>query len=116
VKDFWEQSYFFFETPSAWDLDMVRKKWKEDTPGLVRDFRNILAEMSDFTAEKIKATAEAFVGQREKGLGQLMSPLRLCLVGGPFGPDLMMICEMLGREEVTVRIDKALAYISENTK
>ena len=116
VKDFWEQSYFFFETPSAWDLDTVRKKWKEDTPGLVRDFRNILSEMIDFSAENIKAEAETYTRQRDKGLGHLMSPLRLCLVGGTFGPDLMVICEMLGREEVMVRIDKALSYITENTK
>ena len=116
VKDFWEQSYFFFETPSAWDLDVVRKKWKADTPVLVRDFRDILSGMSDFSAQNIKAAAEGFVLQREKGLGQLMSPLRLCLVGGTFGPDLMVICEMLGKEEVVVRIDKALSYVTKNTK
>ncbi|MBW6459372.1 MAG: glutamate--tRNA ligase [Bacteroidales bacterium] len=115
VNDFWTQSHFFFETPSAWDLDTVRKKWKEETPGLLRAFRDVILEMGEFRAENIKAEAEAFARQQGAGLGQLMSPLRLCLVGATFGPDLALICEMLGREEVMARIDKALVYIAANT-
>jgi glutamyl-tRNA synthetase len=54
------------------------------------------------------------VQERGTGLGQLMNPLRLCLVGGSFGPDLSLICEMLGSREVASRIDRALNHFSEN--
>jgi glutamyl-tRNA synthetase len=112
VSQFWEQSYFFFEVPSSYDMDIVRKKWKEDTPSLLRAFKESLQQVADFKAESIKAHAESFVLSNGTGLGQLMNPLRLCLVGGSFGPDLSLICEMLGKDEVGSRIERALEYIS----
>ncbi len=113
VNDFWDQSYFFFQAPQSYDIDNVKKKWKEDTPGLLRGFAGILPSLDDFRAEKIKALAESYVQEKGTGLGQLMNPLRLCLVGGSFGPDLSLICEMLGREEVISRIGLALKSLSE---
>lgn len=113
VSNFWEQSFFFFETPSAYDTEIVRKKWKEDTPGLLNSFKEILPGIKVFEAEHIKAAAESFVQEKGTGLGQLMNPLRLCLVGGSFGPDLSLICEMLGSMEVASRIDSALESMAE---
>ncbi len=111
VGQFWEQSFFFFQAPESYDLDIVKKKWKEDTPALLRDFAASLNALTGFTAAAVKAQAEAFAAERNTGLGQLMNPLRLCLVGGSFGPDLSLICEMIGREEVVRRIEQALASI-----
>jgi glutamyl-tRNA synthetase len=113
VSNFWEQAYFFFETPSDYDADIVRKKWKEDTPALLKAFKEVLPGIKDFRAEHIKSMAERFVQEKGTGLGQLMNPLRLCLVGGSFGPDLSLICEMLGSMEVASRIDRALDFLTE---
>jgi glutamyl-tRNA synthetase len=113
VSDFWNQSHFFFLAPETYDTENVKKKWKEDTPGLLKDFSAILPKLKDFSAENIKARAEAFVQEKGTGLGQLMNPLRLCLVGGSFGPDLSLICEMLGTEEVLYRINLALDTLAE---
>jgi glutamyl-tRNA synthetase len=113
VSNFWDQSYFFFQQPLSYDMEIVRKKWKEDTPGLLRAFGDILPSIDDFNAENIKALAEKFVEDNGTGLGQLMNPLRLCLVGGSFGPDLSLICEMLGKDEVILRIAKALDFITQ---
>jgi glutamyl-tRNA synthetase len=114
VSSFWDQSYFFFQPPQSFDMDIVRKKWKEDTPLLLKAFGDILPALDDFRAENIKARAEKFVEEKGTGLGQLMNPLRLCLVGGSFGPDLSLICEMLGSREVKSRIDIALDYIDKH--
>ena len=111
VSNFWEQSFFFFERPKSYDVDVVGKKWKEDTPVLIKDFGEALKGVDDFRAAVIKAEAEAFMQQKGGGLGQLMNPLRLCLVGGSFGPDLALICEMLGKEEVVARIGQALDHL-----
>jgi glutamyl-tRNA synthetase len=113
VSNFWEQSYFFFEAPNEYDVEIVRKKWKEDTPGLLQSFKEILPGIKNFEAEHIKTMAEQFVQEKGTGLGQLMNPLRLCLVGGSFGPDLSLICEMLGSTEVGLRIDRALDFLTE---
>ena len=46
------------------------------------------------------------------GFGAVMNPLRLCLVGGNMGPDLFVICEILGKEETISRIKSAISSIS----
>jgi glutamyl-tRNA synthetase len=112
VSNFWDQSYFFFQPPQSYDMDIVRKKWNEDTPGLLSAFGELLHKIADYRAEKIKLQAEEFVLEKGTGLGQLMNPLRLCLVGGSFGPDLSLICELLGKDEVITRISNALNTIS----
>jgi glutamyl-tRNA synthetase len=113
VSNFWDQSHFFFQPPETFDLDLVRKKWKDDTPALLLAFGELLPTLSEFRAENIKSLAESFVQEKGTGLGQLMNPLRLCLVGGSFGPDLSLICEMLGSGEVASRISRALDYLKE---
>jgi glutamyl-tRNA synthetase len=113
IQDFWEQSYFFFEQPEKYDTELAKKKWKDDTPALLRSFMEVLPKSDDFTAENIKMRAETFMQEKGAGLGQLMNPLRLCLVGGSFGPDLSLICEMLGREEVTERVIRALQVLED---
>ncbi len=37
-----------------------------------------------------------------------MNALRLLLVGGSFGPDLAVIAEMIGKDEVLKRIDTGI--------
>ena len=44
-------------------------------------------------------------------MGQVMIPIRLCLVGSGMGPDLMEMMEMLGREEVMGRVRKGVEKI-----
>ncbi len=111
VGQFWDQSYFFFRRPESYDADLARKKWKEDTPGLLRGFAEALPGLPDYRAEQIKLFAESYAAGKGAGLGQLMNPLRLCLVGGSFGPDLALICEMLGKQEVMDRVHLALNFL-----
>jgi glutamyl-tRNA synthetase len=37
-----------------------------------------------------------------------MNSLRLCLVGGSYGPDIFDICEIIGQAETIERIEKAV--------
>ena len=46
------------------------------------------------------------------GFGAIMNPLRLCLVGGNIGPDLFVICEILGKDETISRINLAIKFIA----
>ena len=53
----------------------------------------------------------AFMNEKEWGFGMIMNPLRLSLVGGNMGPDLFVICELLGKEESIQRINSAIENI-----
>jgi glutamyl-tRNA synthetase len=47
----------------------------------------------------------------EIGMGKVMQPLRLSLVGALKGPHLFDIIEMIGKEETVKRIVKAIEKI-----
>ena len=42
------------------------------------------------------------------GLAEIMPPLRVCVSGQQGGPDLCPVLELLGREEVVHRIERAI--------
>jgi glutamyl-tRNA synthetase len=107
----WDQSFFFFTRPESYDEKTIRKKWKENTPVLLAGIIALFRDVKDFSAPSIKAAAEAFAAEHAVGMGQIILPIRLCMVGGGFGPDLFTICELLGKEEVIARIEIALNEI-----
>ena len=112
VKDLWDQSFFFFVPPVEYDEKAINKKWKDHTGGLLEGALKALDDLQDFKADDIKEALDRFAGEKEVGLGQVMIPLRISLVGGTFGPDLPVICEMLGRDEVVARVKKAVTRFS----
>lgn len=111
VKDFWEQSSFFFFAPDSYDPQVVKKRWKENVPGILLQVRDIIAEAGNFEAENLNAEITTFVEKNEIGLGVVMNALRLVIVGGGFGPDMMKIVELLGKEETIRRINAGVEKI-----
>jgi len=111
LSDLWEQSWFFFQSPSSYDEKVIRKVWKDDVASLLRDLSSSLASVEPFTAGEIEPVLKNLTESREIGFGKLMNPLRLSLVGSNIGPGLMDIMEVLGKEEVLQRINRALQAI-----
>ncbi len=111
IQDLWDQSWFFFQAPHEYDQKLVKKKWKEHTPELMDEFKQRLKGMDEFTAENIKATAKQVSEEKDLGMGQVMFPFRLTLVGTGMGPDVAEIAVMIGKEETIRRIEKAIETI-----
>jgi glutamyl-tRNA synthetase len=108
ISDFWGQSSFFFEAPAEYDPKAIKKRWKENTPEILSGLKDVLNSIGTFDKQNIHDDVEKYAQEKEIGMGQVMIPLRISLVGGTFGPDLAEIAEILGKEEVTSRIDRAI--------
>jgi len=104
VSDLWEQSYFFFNKPTEYDAKVVKKKWKEDTPEMMKKILSVIKNIENFKAEIIEETVKNYIVKNELSFGKILNPLRLCLVGSGKGPSLFHIAEILGKEEVIARI------------
>jgi glutamyl-tRNA synthetase len=111
IQDLWDQSWFFFEAPQEYNAKMVKKKWKEHTPQLLIELKERLMDLEHFTAENIKEEVKALTEAKEVGMGQVMFPFRLTLVGAGMGPDVAKIAVMIGKEETLRRIEKAVSVI-----
>ena len=111
IDEMWDQSYFFFQPPEAYDAKMVKKKWKENTPELMGELKERLAKVESFKAGPIKQTVKELTTEKEVGMGQVMLPFRITLVGTGMGPDVAEIAEMIGRDETLQRMEKAIEKI-----
>jgi glutamyl-tRNA synthetase len=113
VHEMWGQSSFFFKAPESYDSEIVKKRWKDNIPQLLEELRVQILQIDPFLAENIKEKIHQFVESKQANLGAVMNSLRLCLVGGSFGPDLPVIAELLGKEEVCIRIENAVKNIKQ---
>lgn len=104
VEDMLEGVYLF-ERPAEYDETTVRKKWKENTPGVLTELVAVFKELGVFESANIEEAFKNFLQQKELGLGAVMPNLRLVITGQGSGPSLFDICELLGREEVNSRIE-----------
>jgi glutamyl-tRNA synthetase len=111
VNDVWEQGFFFFQAPASYDEKIVSKRWKEGVPGMMAEIAGFLSSLEVWSAPQIKEPFSQFVTVRAWNFGTIMNSLRLCLVGGSFGPDIFEICEIIGKDETISRIEKAVKNI-----
>ena len=109
VDEFATLGRFFFEDPQEYD-EKTLKKWKDDSPELVKAYREKIEDWDeeDFKADKLKAALQEVIDEKGVGFGKLMMPLRIATTGLSFGPDLFPAMELLGKETVLRRLDRAV--------
>jgi glutamyl-tRNA synthetase len=110
VSEFWELSDFFFVAPTSYD-EKASKNWKEETPALMQELISVLEEISDFTSVNIETIVKDWMTKNEIGMGKVMQPFRLSLVGALKGPHLFDIVEVIGKDETIRRIQKAITLL-----
>ena len=107
VSEFWSLSDYFFEAPISYD-EKASKNWKEETPELMQKLIAVLETIEDFTTETIETTVKNWMTENEMGMGKIMQPFRLSLVGALKGPHLFDIAAFIGKQETINRIQKAI--------
>ncbi len=107
VSDFYNLSDFFFQAPESYD-EKAMKNWKEETAGYMQNVAEILSSTLLFSAGEIEKTVKNWINEQGIGMGKVMQPLRLCVVGALKGPDLFQIIELIGKEEAVKRISTAI--------
>lgn len=108
VSDLWPLSDYFFKTPNSYAEKAVKKQWKEDTPAIITQVKEVLAQIEDFSSETIEAEVKSWIKAQELSFGKVMPALRLIIVGDMKGPHLFDIISFIGKTETIARIAKAL--------
>ena len=111
TTELWQELNVFFQGPKNYDEIALQKVWKEQTRGLLLAVVNLLSDGGGGSLEHLKDALKGVAGAAGLGLGALMGPLRVVIVGTLSGPDLLSLINILGAEEVVNRIDSALKTI-----
>ncbi len=108
VRDIYNDSKFFFEAPTSYDEKATKKAWNEETSSLLTAFAASLTATDSFEKGVLKQSIHDFAEEKGLGMGKVMMPLRLALVGELKGPDVPDIMQILGKEETIARIQNAI--------
>jgi glutamyl-tRNA synthetase len=110
VNEFWYLADYFFEAPTSYD-EKAAKNWNSATPELMRQVISELEKIENFTSINIETFLKEWMTTNEIGMGKVMQPLRLSLVGALKGPHLFDIIEMIGKSQTIKRIEKAIVTL-----
>lgn len=105
-----EKGKFFFQKPVSYDEKAAKKAYNEQTSEILSELSVQLKALENYTSDTIKETISRFAESRNLGMGKVMMPLRLVLVGELKGPDVPDIVQLIGKEETAARIESAINY------
>jgi glutamyl-tRNA synthetase len=110
ITEFWDLADYFFIAPTSYD-EKAAKNWATETPELMKQVVEQLQNIEDFSSLNIETLLKEWMTINEIGMGKVMQPLRLSLVGALKGPHLFDIIDLFGKEETISRIEKAITTL-----
>lgn len=111
VNEFWILGNYFFQTPEAYDVEVIKKRWNDKAKEFIAQLVVAFKEVSDFSAHH---TEKAFKHTCEKvgvKTGEVMQLFRVCMSGMAGGPALFEVAALLGKDEVIRRLERAIEHI-----
>ncbi|MCC6690294.1 MAG: glutamate--tRNA ligase [Bacteroidia bacterium] len=112
INEFWSLGSFFFVEPDKYDTDVIKKRWNENSSKFILALKDTYQALQTFT---VTETESAFKSTAEKmGInpGHVMQLFRVCLSGLGGGPALFEMVELLGKQKVVSRLERAVAVLS----
>mgnify|MGYP000261082556 FL=1 len=111
AQDILTEGSYLFSRPTEFDKDTILKKWKDETTGYISEWKSIVSDIHNFTAEEIEKAFKSFLEAKQVGIGAVLLPYRLCVTGVGAGPGMFDISAFLGKDEVLARLESGLARI-----
>lgn len=106
--DLQNNTNYFFEDPTEYDENAVRKKWKNDSVNeLISKFNNSLQNIDNWTIVNIETTLRLIAEKEDVSAGKIIHPTRLAISGTSSGPSLFELMELLGKETCLRRLKNA---------
>ena len=111
VRDLIDGCPYFYEEPITYEIENVKKRWKEDSAKLLSEYANELLNINNGSKEDFEHCLKIIAERNNVGIGKLIHPLRICVSGVGIGPGMYELLTILGKEEVIKRIEKAVTVI-----
>jgi len=104
-------SGFYFTNEIAYNPEGAAKHFTAENKPRLQAVRAALEGLQNFNATKIESAFKATAAKLGVKVGALVHPTRLAVTGSNAGPSLYHLIEILGKEKVLARIDRALLKI-----
>jgi glutamyl-tRNA synthetase len=102
---------YFFREPPAYDEKAVKKLLVPESAPILTAYRARLASIDSFTRAEIEARTNAWLAETSTALKDVSQAARVAVTGRSASPGLYEVLELLGKDRVLGRIDRAIAMI-----
>src|SRR5438132_936321 len=99
---------FYFTNDVDYSPEGVSKHFSAENKPRLKAVREALSALEEFNAAEIEATLKSTASKLGGKVGAIVHPTRLAVTGSNVGPSLYHLLEVLGKERVLTRIDRAL--------
>jgi len=111
-KDFAESGSYFFIDPESYEDKAVKKYWiKQGVKSRLQKVLISMKNIEDWNERGIEEAIRGLAQQEDVGAGKYIHPVRLALTGRGQSPGLFELMELLGKDIVLKRLDRALNYL-----
>jgi len=112
VADLWKESDFFFIAPESYDAEVLKKRWKEDSPAMISALHDVIASVDPFIPAGIEQAVKEWITSNGHNAGNVFNLFRLLLVGASRGPHIFDIAAWIGKEETLRRLETGLERLT----
>jgi glutamyl-tRNA synthetase len=100
---------FYFKDEFDYTPDGVKKDFIPENKPRLQKLRDAFAGLSPFIAVDLEIALKRVAGELGVKAGVMVHPARLACTGNTAGPSLYHLLEVLGKDRVLLRLDRALA-------
>lgn len=103
---------FYFKDELAYDAEAAEKAFVPENKPRLESLRDAFAKADPFTAATLEVALKAVAAELGVKAGVLVHPVRLACTGNPSGPSLYHLLEVMGKEKVMARLQRAFGEVS----
>ena len=103
---------FYFRDEITYDPEAAKKSFVPENKPRVEKLRDAFGKLATFDAASLEAALKAIAAELGVKAGVLVHPVRLACTGNPSGPSLYHLLEVIGKEKVMGRVERALEKFS----
>ncbi len=117
TKEFAEKGKYFFEFDYQYEEKAAKKHLSSpEAADRLQAYLDRLSRLESFEKAQIEQELRALAEEMGMKPAALIHPVRLAATGTSAGPPLFDALELLGKEEVTSRIQKAIKFVRDSSK
>jgi glutamyl-tRNA synthetase len=111
INDFIDFSKYFFTAPTEYDEKARAKNWTPEAKQRLTELLPQFKVTTEWTHDSIESVVRVYAEGKEISAGKLIHPLRLSVSGVGMGPGLFEMLQVIGKDEVISRVEKALTVL-----
>jgi glutamyl-tRNA synthetase len=111
VQEMALQSRYFYENFEEFAPDAAKKHLRPVILEALQNIKGLFVELDSWEADSIQQAIKEFCEKYQIKMGKVAQPLRVAVTGNSVSPSIDITMELIGKERVLNRLDKALEFI-----